>query len=454
MSCYCRQTIQVSTSEWAIASSARDELARLGSTIPGRLADLRAQARRDLEQSVAELGARASASERALAGLTGAAADLNRSIDRRLAGIDRDVAAGIGEQRALGVELKDLIAAAGARLNAAVTAERRAREVQLAALRADYRSLADARSFAAGTARDVLAGARATATLIADALPHERFAPGRLARLNARLDDAVASANSGFGEAATAEGQAVLAELVELRLEVELADRDHRLLRVTASEALGLVELATEDVRTVPAVDTDGKPIDVTVDVPYWSAGAYDELIADLAEARREIDEASPERLREIVTVVAPELETRSVQVATNARSAQAQSQLRVNVADVAAGVLADQGFELEGGVWAGGDDRNAFHAWLVHPDSTEVVLVVEPNADGTGSPALRLESFDSADTAAAEEIRKQRGLDLASALRDAGLGAGVPSRDQGKPDPALRDLDRVERTAPVRRRG
>lgn len=65
-------------------------------------------------------------------------------------------------------------------------------------------------------------------------LPHERFAPGRLASLRQRFALAQGNIDSGLGETALAQAQEIYMQLAELRTEVELRYQEWQAAQVAA----------------------------------------------------------------------------------------------------------------------------------------------------------------------------------------------------------------------------
>jgi hypothetical protein len=449
MSCFCRQSITVTADSWRRTRDSENVMASLVRGAVAELGGIGAESRARLDRELAATADRGRRADQLIAGLSEGVRRQEESTQRRLAAMDADLRAAVDGLAATGAELTGAIQQVGRRLTAELADVRRSREVALAGVRDELGALTERSRGAAAAAGTALADCRRLVELIGAGGAHARFAPGELASLTGRLGSAERTAADGQSQAALAAATGLANALADLRLTVEVAELAWQLARMAAAEALRQLRSVLDGAARLAG------PGDTDIDVDHWSGGALTALAGDAADLAAAVEADDPPlsaaRLTEITATTVPDLRASLAGVIAAATAAQDASQLRINVADMAAGALAAQGFSVVGGVYAGDDDRNAFHAKVVHEDGTEVVAVVEADSADPNACVLRLESYDLGDAPGAEEIRRLRGVELAASLADSGLIVGVPSRDSGSPDPMLRDLERTRRPADAR---
>ncbi|MFD0684380.1 hypothetical protein [Actinomadura fibrosa] len=439
--------ITVDAGAWQEAQAAAARLRDVRRDVPALVEAVRRQQREELDRTFGEAEERQRRFERMLTGLSDEAKRSELRTAQRL----RDQADRLRGQ--LGSALERAGAEQDERIRAALERERAERRAELEVLARDLDGLREGRDRAASAAERVLADARLLRDAIAAELPHERFAPGRLDRLERRL--ATAEANLAGGLAAESLGllQDTFLDLADLRADLVLLDQEWRTARVAALDALTMVAERVRFAAELPAPDERGEPIDgLAFDVDHWSGGALAELRTDL-ESRtgriRDGDALSTEELREVVRRDAPELERRLDDAVTRATAALLASQARVNVAEQVVDAVEDAtGFAWAENAYEGGDQRAAFYSKLRHLNDNEIVIEVahEDGEDGPGALAVRILSYDR-DTASEEELA-ERAREITTGLRERGLPVGEPVADASGPDPALADFDSLRTTA------
>jgi len=405
--------------------------------LPDMLAAVREAQRQQAEHDTAELNARQDELTRKLAALSQQARQLEASATRRIRAAAEQMLSQAREQQSLQEE----------RFANELARERAEREQEAAALGAELAGVLGEREVALSAAAAVVADARLLHDAIAGGLPHERFAPGRLAACEKRLLLAEANVAQGLGEAALAQVQDLYLRLGELRAEVELRDAQWRAAHLAAVAAVtaltgrirynAVIELTDED-RTFP------------LDVDFWSGGDLAAITADAdALAARVSDEADPPTAAELHLMAereVAELDERLTRAASKARTRQWASQIRVNLAEMVVGILEEStGYCWEGeATYAGDDQRAAFYSKLRHSDASEIVVEVSPGDDGEEC-VLRIHTYDAG--LPDESGRALRAQAIADSLREQGLPGGAPVADAAPPDPALADFERLRQT-------
>jgi hypothetical protein len=443
--------ITVDRSDWAQAQAAAARLREVNRNLPSMLEAVRRDQEEQLSRVSAAVQARQDAVERSLASLSEQTKKLEAQTSRRV----RAYAAGLrAEMRdaemKLGAEMRRSLDAQEERWRSELAREREAREEENQEVRADLATLRGSRERQLAAATDLLNDAQLLAQAIADNLPHDRFAPGRLAALRRRIEQAEDNLASGAAEVALGQAQELCLQLHELRAEVELRDQEWCLAQADAMSATTvLLEQIQLNSRLDVTDEQTGERLDgVTLDVEFWSEGELAELRGRAEElagrTAASSDQASLADLRKIIEEEVPALDERLTEIVGLAGARQYASQVRVNLAEFVVGTLEDTtGFAWEEGqaVYAGGDPRGAFYSKLRHLDNSEIVVEVAPDEDGHSS-VLRILSFDAGTPD--EEERVRRTHVIVDRLRGEGLAVGPPAAEQAEPDPTLADFDRI----------
>jgi len=330
-----------------------------------------------------------------------------------------------------------------------ISAERERQRAALAKLESRIQGEAQASSQAAET---WLHDAGVMHDVIRDELPHERFAPGELASMDRRLATARDNARQRQSQAALALAQAAYHDLSELRVEIELREREWTGLHTLTYEALLRLDgLAEQNARQVIEAGGAGNDAPITVDVDYWSEGALSELRSTVADLLTRVNDTktppSTDELRQIAEERAPELEQRLSDITHAAHVRMFASQLRANVAEVVARTLDETaGYEVEEALYERLDYRRTFMAKLQHANGNEIVVSVAPATDESGQCVLHVLSYDH-DIASEEELTSRARV-ITQELQSQGIPAADQGCDAGEPDPALLDFTRVRQPA------
>jgi hypothetical protein len=226
---------------------------------------------------------------------------------------------------------------------------------------------------------------------------------------------------------------------------VEQKDLEWQNARGLAERALRVVEdLMRQNEKVRLESPLGGEP----PDVDFWSRGALSRLRGELTEQLGRVhDTGTPlslDELRTIATRTAVEFEERLDTIVQQAGTAIYASQLRTNFAEIIAVALdTNHHYTVDDSTFAGDDQRDAFYAKGRHLDGSEVVIEVEPTADDRTDCVVRVLSYDRGTPS--EEERSARAESITETLRQHGIRADA--REDGTPDPALRDLDRIRHT-------
>ncbi|MFE3644025.1 hypothetical protein [Streptomyces sp. NPDC059169] len=441
-----RKRIQVDESEWYRLQRKAQQLKEVRRNLPQLLDGVREQTRADIDRTFRAVEDRQRGQDQALRNLSEQTRQLEQDTTRRLREQARELHQALDATAGqIREETRRQLARQQEATRRAIAAERAERRAEMARLNQEVDLLKQDREQARSAVRTWLADAREMAGLIGTTLPHERFAPGALAKLTSRLATAEQNEADGRYDAALALAQETYHGLSELRWETEQMELDRCAAQTAAIEALVRTDKLIEENAVRPVLGSDGTPLPgITLDVGYWSGGALEELHQRTSQAllRARDDATDPEELRELEGRVAPELERMLGDTVERAGMRQLASQLRVNLADAVAHTLSEYAYyDLVDGAYDQADPRGTYYAKLRHMNGNEIVVDVAQRTADSGECVVRVHSYDH-DTTAEEDLAARAGA-IHEALRAGGHEAAEPSCEPGTADRALLDFAR-----------
>lgn len=281
--------------------------------------------------------------------------------------------------------------------------------------------------------------------LIVATLPHERYAPGRVAAIGIRLGSASEEAASGRHPAALVAFRNAFHELSTLRVELELMHVEWLTVRRQAAAIVMTVEDAMAGITTIPLRDAEGRALEGTAfDLDHWSHGDSAKVRTDVTRVSDELGDQSPdpsiERLRVIRDEVGPDLHRRWRAAIAAAEYEVYASQVRGNIADdVMVAIHETAGYLVDQWGYEHGDERGRVFGRLRHPNGNEIVVEVVASPDRAPTGQVRLLSYDY--TAASEEVTAQRTREIIQALRAQHLPVSDAVAEPGLPELELLDI-------------
>ena len=434
--------VTVDQRAWQQAQQAAARLRDVNRELPGMIESLRREQEATTQRITTQVRERQDAFEQQLVGLSEQTKRIEAETSRRIRAKADQLR---GQMRnALDCARKETRASLEEqeqRFQDELARERQDRLQESRALRDELQTVRQDRERALSAAASLAADARQLRNAIEENLPHQRFAPGRLADLSRRLELADGNIAQGFGESALSQTQELYLELSNLRTEVELRDQEWQMARMTASSAVTVLQEQIRLNSNPDVADEDGSPIEgVTLDVDFWSEGELAELRAAAAAlADRVAAEDNPPRLADLQQIIdkdVPELDGKLTEIVARAQARQWASQVRANLAELVVTTLEETtGYSWEEGqaIYASGDQRRAFYSKLRHLDDSEIVVEVAPD-EGGKSCVLRILSYDVGTPD--EEERVRRAHAVVASLREQGLEVGIPTAEREAPDP------------------
>ncbi|SFY23102.1 hypothetical protein [Streptomyces atratus] len=440
-----RKRIQVDQSEWYRIQSQARQLRRVQREVPQLIDAVRRQTSADLDRAFARVERRQAQHDALVGRLSEQTRQLEADTARRLkqqaAEVRGELAACAGQIRE---ETRQRLAEQQERVRREIASERAERRAETARLSARFDVIDQDRAQAGQLVKTWLSDARAMTEAIAGAGLHERYAPGELDRLTARLATAEQSATQGRFDAALAMAQDTYHSLSELRAETEQRELARCTARMEAIDALTTVEKEIEGSLSRPVLDPDGVPVDgSTVDVDYWSRGGLGLLREETANglARARDDRTGTDELRLLRAQEAPRLEEALGDTVERACLRHLASQTRVNLADAVVQALGRTAYyEFVDGEYRGSDPRGTYYAKLAHENGNEIVLAISQTGPDSGRHVVQVLSYDHDITAEAQ--LQERAEAISRALADEGHPvSGAPASEPGAPDRKLLDI-------------
>ncbi len=282
------------------------------------------------------------------------------------------------------------------------------------------------------------------------ALPHARFAPGRMARLEAMIEQGESNLRLGAYEAALVNAQNCYLDLIELRAEVLYQEQilEQAFLEATAAVKALLAEVNAHQTATAHA----GTPEEFDFEVDYWSKGRLSQVSNDLKSLEQRLAmEKETLSLSEVQSLAANVEKQREqlLEALEIAKIAIINGQACYNVSQIVESVLEEQGFKVSDGVYEGEDLRAAYALKMSNRNGDEVVTIVTPSPDKELEYKLEMNFFDRSQD---EAMRRTFASAVYTGLQKAGLQANPLSsvREVDDPNEAVRDLEKFRQRKEV----
>jgi hypothetical protein len=265
---------------------------------------------------------------------------------------------------------------------------------------------------------------------------HNYFLPGQVTNLTQKLEQARQNLELGIPEASCLAAQQVYTQLSQIRLELEKMQVQRQLVYQTAWEYTQyLKKKASESCqRSARGLDWEELPYEIEVD--SWINGDLHRLDQKIEELLVRLEEDKPKltltELNEISDSILPDIDRQLDELVYRARVNVLNSQLRINIADLAIQALTGQGYVLQDACYQSNNMSAGYYARLKNLEGSEIYIQVEPIAEAIGQNELHLVSSEPTQKTA-HEIR-QNAAEISSALDKVGLKVGeMQVRQNGK---------------------
>jgi hypothetical protein len=235
----------------------------------------------------------------------------------------------------------------------------------------------------ATVARQWLRQSVVLADFIREQFEHERFLPGRYAKIVRNLNFAQDNLTQGFHESSVQVSQQAFLELSDLHFELEQCILEWQTKYEQTHQMLNQVLSDLELNPRVNALGLQGEELMEQVDLDYWTDGKYRHLLEVsrkvMTRFMQEPQHISTEELGRMQTELFPVIMERFEAIVYEARLNALNSQLRMNIAEKALEALETHGFKLNEAGYVNKDMRAPFMAHLDNADGSRVTIQVLP---------------------------------------------------------------------------
>ena len=185
-----------------------------------------------------------------------------------------------------------------------------------------------------------------------------------------------------------------------------------------------------EDAAVCPAVGLNGSELDVQINVADWSNGAYQALLDGIdsvvATIENDCSDLGLAELQDCLVHTLPALNQTLSEVLFQARLTVLNSQIRINIADLALQALKSQGFIVKDAGYTEDDMQMDYYAVAEGSDGSEVIIQVNPLENGFEND-LHIHTLESGSQTTHE--MRWRARQISDALRQRGLQVGPTSQ-------------------------
>lgn len=266
---------------------------------------------------------------------------------------------------------------------------------------------------------------------------HEKFTPGELTSCEDLQKRAEENLSLGFAESALTFSQQAFYNLSNLRISLEQRVSDWEAKYAAVIERARQLIRLIERNQVSPAIDLNGKELDLTIDVDQWTDGALSKRIDFLMELIEQVENhgemLETEKLNNLLEETFPDIQSELEESIQQARLMVLNSQIRVNIADLVLQALQDQGYAFEQSGYVNSDMRFSYLASTKSMDGGQIIIQVDP-IEGTGAQnELHIHTLGE-EKYSHHELR-QRAKEINRSLANHGLQVGAtktqPSNNQ-----------------------
>jgi hypothetical protein len=284
-----------------------------------------------------------------------------------------------------------------------------------------------------------------------DALPHQRFSPGSMNRIEGHIEQADLNVGNGASQAALGQAQSAYFQLVELRADVLYREQEFEseYLRALEDVRLLIEEVQQNREAVIPGDGADTN--DIEVDVDFWSRGGLSRILNRLRDIEGRLESEKPalslEQVRQMEEEAAA-LRPKLPEAVEAARLAIINSQACYNVAEIVADVMEDQGYSVEQGTYEGEDQRAAYAVKMRNVGGDEFVTVITPSDEQELAYSTQMNFYDRNQD---ETMRQSFAQAVYEGLNRRGLQASPPRETMGiqEENEEARDLEKFRQRKP-----
>lgn len=239
------------------------------------------------------------------------------------------------------------------------------------------------------------------------------------------LQQAIENYQTGLFEACITLCQTTFSQLTKLRLQAEKKIGLIQTLSISIEQSLNWLIERIDFNRYIQAIDQEGKLLDATLDVDYWTNGKLSELLEDVQAVQYDIQHnrySLPENtLVEILEKKIPEWSSYLADIVHEARRTALNAQIRYSLAHLILESAIAQGYKPVEGAYEEKDYRKGYITRAIGVDGSEIRIKIDPLENLSFSMSLE----NRPGSHYSEEEMKKRMVELIQSVSHFGFNLG-----------------------------
>lgn len=289
---------------------------------------------------------------------------------------------------------------------------------QLNDLRQDVSRIFAQQNFNRQTAEAFINDLEIQIAYIQEHLPHQRFTPGKLDALRAKVNNAKNTLQN-MEQAAFANAQQAYYDMVDLRNEILLKEQEYNMWYSTALEAARSLFETIRANRKLSLEDNAG-----TVEADYWTNSEFSKLEKEVETLKNRLENEKDKLSLEDVKQILSQLERLSERqeiLVKEALERVISSEYRAMMGDMVVEALEKEGFAVTHSGYEMQDQRKVYLVRMENVAGTEIVAVIAPD-DQTNANILSINTRDKNGRVFSQEVLEERNNRINEILREEGL--------------------------------
>jgi len=234
---------------------------------------------------------------------------------------------------------------------------------------------------------------------LVNSFPQRSIEGQELTELEQSLNQARKDFEAGTYETCLSTCRFVASRLSILRIRAENTEvAVNQLMQLTLNSLDDLRQKANL-CRHIQAIDVQGQPLDMNLDVAQWAPHKLQEL-TDAIEAveehvRQEADHLSPEKIQEILSSEVPHLQARILELIDHVQHLSLNAQIRYNIAQMVVAAVITQGYRITNGSFEHEDFDQGYVLNARSADGGEMIVRIDPIPGQVNAHDLHIISQD-----------------------------------------------------------
>ncbi len=259
---------------------------------------------------------------------------------------------------------------------------------------------------------------------LVSAFPQRSLENQELSELGQSLNQARNDMQTGFYESCLSTCRYVSSRLSMLRIRAENTEASvHHLMQQTLNSLDDLRQKANL-CRHIQAIDVQGQPLDMALDVAEWAPQDYIEVANSIEaieeQVRLNADHLNPEQLESILSNELPQLQSRILEMVDHVQHLSLNAQIRYNIAQMVVAAVVTQGYRVMQGSFEQEDFDKGYVLNARSADGGELIVRIDPIPGQVNAHDLHIISQDQ--QLRTESELRQRAREINKSLKQFNL--------------------------------